>query len=291
MARNIYFSDNVRSEQELYEDIIIESLKMYGQDVYYLPRDIVNENPIFGDDVPSSFNSSHRIEMYVENPDGFEGGDVYAKWGVEIRDQVTLIVSRKRWLQTVRSNDNEISGTRPYEGDLLYLPLSRSMFEIMHVEHEQPFYKISDLPTYKLRCELFEYNDENLDTGIDEIDQIERTGYELVLTLADSDGADFIMGETISQTLAGGVIITGEVTEYNDSDNVLKLAHIGADDGLYHKFITGPITAGESLISRVVTAVDDELNWTTAQNVDFKDEATTLLDWSESNPFGEPENN
>jgi len=291
MARNLYFSDNVKSEQNLYEDLIIESLKLYGQDVYYLPRDIVNENRVFGDDVPSSFNSSHKIEMYIENPQGFEGGDVYAKWGVEIRDQVTMIVSRKRWLQTVRSNDNEITGTRPYEGDLLYLPLSGSMFEIMHVEHEQPFFKISDLPTYKLKCELFEYNDENLDTGIVEIDSIERGGYELVLNLADSDGADFIIGENVSQSLAGGVIITGKITYYNDSDNILKLAHIGADDGLYHKFIAGSITASESLITRTIISVDDELAQVNSQNEDFKDQASTLLDWSESNPFGEPENN
>ena len=144
MARNLYFSDTVRSEQYLYEDIVIESLKMYGQDVYYLPRDIVNEDTIFGDDVPSRFNSSHKIEMYIENIEGFDGdGDLFTKFGVEIRDQATFVVARRRWTQTVGRYDNEINSVRPLEGDLIYIPLSRSLFQIMHVEHEQPFYQLS----------------------------------------------------------------------------------------------------------------------------------------------------
>ena len=102
MARNLYFSDKVRSEQNLYEDIVIESLKMYGQDVYYIPRDIVNEDKIFGDDVPSRFNSAYKVEMYIENTDGFDGdGDLFTKFGVEIRDQATFVLARKRWTQTV----------------------------------------------------------------------------------------------------------------------------------------------------------------------------------------------
>ena len=124
MATNQYFSQKVQSEQGLYEDIVIESLKMYGQDIYYLPRDIVNEDKIFGDDVPSRFNSSYKIEMYIENTEGFDGeGDLFTKFGVEIRDQATFVVARRRWTQTVNRYDNDISGDRPREGDLVYLPL------------------------------------------------------------------------------------------------------------------------------------------------------------------------
>ena len=104
MATNPYFSQSVRSEQNLFEDIVIESLKMYGQDIYYLPRDIVNEDRILGDDVPSRFNSSYKIEMWIENVDGFDGeGDLFSKFGVEIRDQATFVVSRRRWDQTIQS--------------------------------------------------------------------------------------------------------------------------------------------------------------------------------------------
>ena len=182
--RNLYFSDAVRPEQNLYEDIVIEALKMYGQDVYYLPRDIVNEDKIFGDDIPSRFNSSHKIEMYIENVEGFEGeGDLFTRFGVEIRDEATFIVSRRRWTQQVSRMDNEVTAVRPLEGDLIYLPMTNKLFEIMHVEHEQPFYQLANLPVFKLRATLFEYNDEDLDTGITEIDNIEAEyAYKYILT-------------------------------------------------------------------------------------------------------------
>ena len=157
MARNPNFSQKVKSEQNLYEDIIIESMKIYGQDVYYLPRTIVNENTILGEDVASSFTSSYKIEMYLENTEGFEGeGDLFTKFGVEIRDEATFIVARKRWSQTVASSSNAITVLRPKEGDLIWLSLSNKLFEILHVEHESPFYQLSNLPTYKMRCQLFE---------------------------------------------------------------------------------------------------------------------------------------
>ena len=185
MATNVYFSQKVKSEQLLYEDIVIESLKMYGQDVYYLPRDIVNEDKILGEDVPSRFNSAYKIEMYIENIEGFDGeGDLFTKFGVEIRDQATFIVARRRWNYAVARHDNELESVRPREGDVIYLPLSNSMFQIMAVEHEQPFYQISNLPTYKMRCELFEYSDEDLDTGISTIDSIEdEAAYQYVVEI------------------------------------------------------------------------------------------------------------
>ena len=138
MGTNPYFSYAVKSEQQLYEDIVIESLEIYGQSVYYLPRDLLNEDTIFGDDVTSKFNSSYKITVYIENVEGFDGeGDLFTKFGVEIRDQATFIVARKRWNNTVNRYDNGITVERPAEGDLIYLPLSNSLFQIMHVEHEQ----------------------------------------------------------------------------------------------------------------------------------------------------------
>jgi len=300
MATNLYFSQKVHSEQGLYEDIVIESLKMYGQDVYYLPRDIVNEDKVFGDDVPSRFNSSYKIEMYIENTEGFDGeGDLFTKFGVEIRDQATFVVARRRWTQTVNRFDNDINSQRPREGDLVYLPLSNSMFQIMAVEHEQPFYQISNLATYKLRCELFEYNDEDFDTDIDAIDNIERDyAYEYILTL-DSDGGGFTVGETITQTLSGGVVMSGEVSAWNDSDNTLRLIHIGADDGKYHEFVSGRIVSGTTDIDLIGTkaaalvgsvAEDNQISQN-EQNSDFSSIGADFLDFSEDNPFGDPENN
>ena len=300
MATNLYFSQKVHSEQNLYEDIVIESLKMYGQDVYYLPRDIVNEDRIFGDDVPSRFNSSYKVEMYIENVDGFDGeGDLFTKFGVEIRDQATFVVARRRWTTTVNRFDNEINSERPKEGDLVYLPLSNSMFQIMAVEHEQPFYQLSNLSVYKLRAELFEYNDEDLDTGVDVIDDIERDyAYEYLLTL-DSASTGFTIGETVNQTLASGVIMSGEVAGFSDSDNVLKLIHIGANDGKYHEFVSGlqvigttDITlAGAKSIANVSSVSEDNQISQNEQNLDFSNIIDDFLDFSEGNPFGDPENN
>ena len=300
MARNLYFSDKVTAEQQLYENIVIESLKMYGQDVYYLPRDIVNEDRVFGDDVPSRFNSSYKVEMYIENTEGFDGeGDLFTKFGVEIRDQATFVVARRRWTATVNRFDNNINSTRPREGDLVYLPLSNSMFQIMAVEHEQPFYQLSNLATYKLRCELFEYNDEDFDTGTDIIDGIERAyAYEYLLTL-DSAGGGFTIGETVNQTLASGVIMSGEVSAFSDSDNVLKLVHIGANDGKYHEFVANRFIVGTTDLNLVgkkatatVTAVSEDNQISqNEQNTDFSTIGADFLDFSENNPFGDPENN
>src|SRR6056300_1281018 len=118
MATNFYVNQAVRSEQNLYEDIVLESIKMYGQDVYYLPRDIVNENKVFGEDIPSSFNSSYKVEMYIDNIEGFEGeGDLFTRFGVEIRDEATFVVARRRWSQTVARMDNGVTSVRPLEGD------------------------------------------------------------------------------------------------------------------------------------------------------------------------------
>lgn len=292
MATNFYFSQGARTEQNLYEDIVIEALKMYGQDVYYLPRDIVNEDRILNEDVPSKFNSSYKIEMYIENVEGFDGeGDLFTKFGVEIRDQATFIVSRRRWDQTVKRYDNEIKTSRPAEGDLLYIPFSRKLFQIMHVEHEQPFYQLKNLPTYKLRVESFEYNDEQLATGITEIDGVEDTGYTVDLTLADSSSIGFIVGNTVTQTLASGVVISAEITKYVDSSNVISLAHVGADDGKFHLFtVSGRITsedsAGNSLV-RTISAINENVNQVNAQN-NYFDSLTDFLDFTESNPFGDP---
>lgn len=305
MATNVYFSQRVKSEQNLYEDIIIESLKIYGQDVYYLPRDIVNEDRILGEDVPSRFNSAYKVEMYIENTEGFDGeGDIFAKFGVEIRDTASFVVSRKRWRNTVDRYDNDISGERPREGDVIYLPLSNSMFQIMSVEHESPFYQLSNLPTYKMRCELFEYSDEDLDTGIDVIDNIERKyAYEYQLTL-DSSSYGWSIGEIVNQTLSTGVVMSGEVSAFSDSDNILHVIHAGGDDGNYHEFVTGINVIGtidrdsnNSIVDplysvSLVTAVAEANNLSeNEQNLDFETSTSDLgfLDFTESNPFGDPQ--
>ena len=292
--KNFHFSEKVKSEQNLYEDITIEALKVYGQDVYYLPRDIVSEDKIFAEDVPSSYNSSYKIEMYIDNIEGFEGeGDLFTRFGVEIRDEATFVVARRRWKQTVQRYDNDISGDRPREGDLIFLPLSNKLFEISHVEHEMPFYQLNNLPVFKCRAQLFEYNDQDLDTGVEAIQEIEKQGaYTYVLTLGEKGTIE--VGLQAKQTLSGGVIMSGEISKYSDSDQNLHLIHVGASDGKYHTFTTGNIEIGNTFpatIKSVVSVVEDNKISEIEQNNDFGSIADGFLDFSESNPFGDPQNN
>ena len=167
MPRNVYFSQAVKSEQNLYEDLIIESLGIYGQDVYYIPRTIVNRDSILNEDPASTFDDAFLMEMYIENTEGFEGeGDLYSKFGLQIKDTATFIVSRRRWDDRVGPFSSQVENPKPMEGDLVFLPMTNSFFEINFVEDEQPFYQLSNLPVYKLECSLFEYNDEDFETGV-----------------------------------------------------------------------------------------------------------------------------
>lgn len=293
MATNLYFTQGTKSEQDLYENIIIESLKMYGQDVYYIPRELVNRDGIFDDDSVSRFDNAYRIEMYIENVDGFDGeGDLFTKFGVEIRDAATFIVSRRRFHSAVgfyeNSEDNPFY--RPREGDLIYLTLSKTFFEITRTETEQPFYQIKDLPVFKMRCEMFEYNDEDFDTGVETIDSVESIhAYQTILTFSSITG-DFEVGEGITQ-VNSEYTIKGEVvdTDFSDS-NALKVyvAHTGATDGEYHTWTTSnAITGDNSGASGTPTLVGEDLQ-DGAQNDAFDTIGDSFVDFSEQNPFGDP---
>lgn len=124
MPTNVFFNHAVQSEQHLYEDLVVESLRMYGQETYYLPRKIVEEDTILGEDVQSTFGDSYSVEMYIENTEGFEGeGDLMSKFGVEIRDQATFVISVRSWERFIQLDSNLATSFRPNEGDLVYLPL------------------------------------------------------------------------------------------------------------------------------------------------------------------------
>jgi hypothetical protein len=294
MAVNQYLKPNVQTEQTLYEDIIIEAIKSYGQDVVYMPRELVNEDAIFGDDAVSRFSAAYNIEMYIESVDGFEGeGDLFSKFGVEIRSEATFILSRRRWAKQIAYVNNALNFYRPREGDLIYLPMSKSTFEIVKVEDESPFYQFGNLPVFKIRCSLFEYNDEDMDTGIEAIDSIENNAYAQILTFQSFTG-QFQVGENIRKIIDSdaGIYLNAEVTAWNDSDKRISLAHIGRTDGKFAQFadsdsITGLTSLATGLVMSSAGIVEQiDIN-DTNQNVDFDATATTFLDFSESNPFGD----
>jgi hypothetical protein len=162
------------NEQRLVEDLVIESLRIYGHDVYYLPRTVVNRDTIFDEDSLSQFTQAYPLEMYLENVDGFEGeGDLFSKFGIEIRDSANFILSKRRWEQMVDSTGGQFQlDARPAEGDLLYFEKTGSIFEIKFVEFQNPFYQLGKIYVFKLQCELFEYSSESFDTGLDDLDGV-----------------------------------------------------------------------------------------------------------------------
>ena len=142
--------------------------------MFYIPRTLVNKDELFGESALSRFDDAYGIEMWMETQEGYEGEkELVSRFGLEIRDETTFVVSRRRWDNTVSSDANLIVSTRPDEGDLIYMPTVKKLFEISFVDHDDPFYQIDNLPVYKLYCRTFEYSSEVLDTGIDVIDAID----------------------------------------------------------------------------------------------------------------------
>ena len=282
MPTNVFFNHAVQSEQHLYEDLVVESLRMYGQETFYLPRQIVETDTIFDEDVQSKFGDAYSVEMYIENAEGFEGeGDLMSKFGVEIRDQATFVLSVRSWERFVATDQNLATSLRPNEGDLIYLPLSGSLFEIKFVEHEQPFYQVGKLFVFKLQAELFEYAGEDFDTATD-ADFVEtEQAYRVDLRM--NAGNSYTIGENV--TLNGTVV--GEVVGYSEdiTPNQLEVIHVTTT------FRVGDTIVGASSgTSRTISSITDLTTMSqdaNAQNLDFESKADNYLDFSETNPFGE----
>ena len=305
MPRNVYFSQAVKSEQNLYEDLIIESLKIFGQDVYYIPRTLVNRDNIMGEDIGSKFDDAYLIEAYIENVDGFEGsGDLYNKFGLEIRDEATFIISRRQWNSLVGFWNNQLEEPKPQEGDLLFLPMSNSFFEISFVEDEQPFYQLSNLPVFKLQCSLFEYNDEQFETGVSEIDTKETVyASQTQLDVTVTGGNHFTQGEIVTQVIS----TSPAVSVYGEVQTITKTSDIAASIGVSGIGVTGSTDAKDFFVSATVGLTGSESNNTCfitkvhgvtdstsfpdddqAKNYEFEVAADNFIDFTESNPFGDP---
>ena len=251
MPTNVYFDTGTTSEQRLYEDLIIEQLKIYGQDVYYLPRKIANKDTIFGEDPASSFDDSYIIEMYVDNTDGYMGEqEIIKKFGLELRDDIVFTLSKLRW-ETLVKNNSDLTAERPQEGDLVYFPTTNAFFEIQFVEHEQPFYQQSALPVYKLSCTRFEYSSERLDTGISTIDSVE--------TSLSTDTMQF------------------QFSLENETGSIVLESSIGAIDYL----INEDFTMADQATNDQGQIFETQAGTTTSSTSD------DILDFSERNPFGE----
>ena len=283
MATNSFFTQGTTGEQDLVGSLVTEQIKMFGKDVYYIPRTLVNRDSVFEEDSLSAFNGAYLIEAYIEDATGFRGdGDMFTKFGVRISDQVTFIISRERFTAAVDDNAQLIVEGRPNEGDLIHLPMANKTFEIQFVEHEVPFYQLGKVHVWGLRCELFEYSDEDFNTGVAEIDAVEVNFANAVsVNVADGGTGDFVAGEIVT---GGNSNVTAEVKTWNSATRQLVVYN---RSGIFSipETITGN-TSGAAWTSATYNTLNN-MNSDTDQNFTLETQADAILDFTESNPFGD----
>ena len=301
MPTNVYFTQGTKNEQFLVEDLIIESLKIYGQEMFYIPRTLVSKDEILGEDRLSKFTSNFPIEMYFENVDSFAGqGAFIQKFGLMMEQSATLVVARRRWEQLVGRYGKTQIPTRPNEGDLLYFPLTKGLFEIKFVQHQDPFYQLGKLYVYKLQVELFQYSSENIDTGIAEVDAFEslktfntnttRNSYGEVIRIdVINQGSGYTEAPTVEFVSSSGSGVSA-VAVLGTGSSAGKVVSIDVtSNGNGYKTPPSVTFSGGGGINAAAEAVI-EANIDKAEsfgdNNKFKTEAADVL-FSASNPFGD----
>jgi len=209
-------------EQNLIQSLVNEQLRMYGVEVYYIPRKYITKNTVIREVIESKFNDAYPIEAYIDNFEGYGGqGTVLSKFGIQEQDDLTLIISRERYETYIsplmKNLVNVELSSRPKEGDLIFFPLGDRLFEIKYVEHEQPFYQLKKNYVYELRCELYRYEDEVIDTGIEDIDdEIAQLGYIQTLSLIGPGAASTATGTvSISETGALSISLSDAGANYD----------------------------------------------------------------------------
>lgn len=302
MAVNPYFKD-YRGEQDLLNDLTIETIRTMGRDMIYIPREYLNRDIIFGEDPISEFKYAYTIEMYIENILEFGGQmNIINKFGINVTDRVTLKVSKTRFHDEVTTRSTHI--TTPREGDLLFFPLSKNLFEINYVEDKIPFFQFGTLNTYTLTCELFTYSLEDIDTGVREIDEVQdyRKQNMVIFTLSGSpvEGSSILQrgdliyqvaGVTGSGATLANATAQGIVVEYTGNSTYIK--------GITGTFATGP-SGTESIKSfsteyylldydesNIVLSIDPKSGASGLENDEYAKLADNELNFSRDNPFSE----
>ena len=299
MSTNFYFNNfpqnQITSEQLLIEDLVIEAMQVYGMDVYYLSRssrDTEGPDNLYGEDTLKQYRNAYTMEMYLENISGMDGeGDFISKFGLEIRDEITLLVSRRRFAATVPLH-------RPREGDLIYVPLVKNFFEVTFVENENDqamFYTLGrgrggNVYVYSLKLKQYVFSEEVIDTGIDEVDGQAFDSYKKTrLPIANTGSGSFIPKEIIYQgTDLANSTAQAVVYSYTPHSEVLVVRMQG-----YFSNNT-VLTGNSSNSSRTLIYADEEYQVGSnmfediADNAQIQNEADDILDFSTTNPFGEP---
>ena len=296
MAINRYFNNfpgqnRFNNEHRLMEDVIVESIEIMGHQVYYIPRESFdNGDMIFGEYSKSKFDKAYSIEAYLANVEGFEGdGDFFSKFGLEIRDTSNFVISRRSFTRGLPTSMRH----RPQEGDLVYVPLMHRMFEIKFIEKKLMFYSLGNREPYiyEMRCELFRFSQDEIDTGIDEIDQVaEENSYTMKINIETEGAGSYFDGEIVYQS--------ADTTYANSTAHATIKEWYAANGAMFVYDITGAFTANTNLYGEesgaiyTLVSVDDEKNdyvsFDIFDNKDFDTGADLVLDLSEINPFGNP---
>ena len=317
---------SIATERTLYQNLIKEAIQIYGHDVFYMDRQSVNEDTLFGEDTTNQFNTQHPIEMYVEDGEGYAGDkEIMTQFGLENRNEITFVVSKERFqdldrqvqiesgtdstggsilLETATIDQTGNSSTlttvsgdgsfyiiqdtaatdadRPLEGDLVYHPVLTKVFEVSFVDHDEPFHQLDNNPVYKLRCKQYEYSQEVIDTGIAAIDAIEddlstdTTGYQFTLQQSTTQNEDIRLEYSLDGLLleeTDGDNITSEDDDSSVGTNILLENAADSGDPSYliqEDYIVGDMSTDKTAQNELFDSLDDD-----------------ILDFSESNPFGD----
>ena len=292
MSTNLYFNNfpkNITSEQLLVEDLVIEAMKIHGMDVYYMPRTSRDRvDYLYGEDPLKTYTTAYPIEMYLEDVTGMEGeGDFVSKFGLEIRDETTFLLSRRRFAATVPQ-------IRPNEGDLIYVPLVQNLFEITFVEHENAqamYYTLGrgrggNVYVYALKLKQFVFSNEIIETGFVEIDDQVRDEYPRTrLTLSSGGTGKFVNDEIVYQgTNLANATVTGLVYDFTPNTTIDVYRTIGT-------FNTGLLKGATSNAQWTISVVSDTATMNNAfedivDNARIESESDAIIDWTETNPFG-----
>ena len=293
MTINPFFKKNYSSEKEqkLYDDLMTESIQIHGVEVAYLPREIQKVNSVFQDVDVSKFTKTHNIEMFIDTVNSFEGeGDFLSKFGVQIRDSLEMTVMVKRF--------ESLNIGKPKEGDLVFFPFTKQLFEIMFVEHEQIFYTLGERFVFKLKMELFEYSNQIIETGIQDIDNIPlKEAYSIELPVSTSTGAfqigqKIFQGDSFDSSIARGTVSKwkkedssnlGSLELINVRGKFLENEDIKSEPDSSGNYVSCQLDLPDNYEEVEMENVNSELD----DNIDFESEADKVIDFSENNPFSE----
>lgn len=289
MAKNPYFKYQ-DSEPRLMEELIIESIKVTGEDFIYIAREAFDRDYLFGEDTNSRFKDSAILEMYLKDYERHNGAELFSKFGLELKDRITVVVSKRRFEEAITSAFPEIK--RPREGDLIYSPLTYEIYEIEFVDNEVPFYQGNKNFTYEITAQTYQHNQEEIETGMENIDSVTTNSKELLTYIGiTGNTGEFYVNETVYVGSAlDTATFTGTVTEWSELEpDTLYLKQVEGDlASVINSVIKGSESGGQATVLSDLGNTMDHITVNPFQNNDeIQKESRTIIDFSEVDPFSE----